>query len=100
MTEQVLTEDRGRVRILRINRPEQHNCVDGETAEALGHAIEAFAADGEMRVLVVTGAGERAFCAGADLKNAVTPFGGGAAPRAGRRAAAGSGRGTPALRVR
>jgi enoyl-CoA hydratase len=69
MTEKVTTEDRGAVRILRINRPAQRNCVDGETAVALGRAIEAFAADARSRVLVVTGEGDLAFCAGADLKN-------------------------------
>jgi enoyl-CoA hydratase len=73
-TEKVTTEDRGAVRILRINRPEQRNCVDGETAVGLARAIEAFAADERARVLVVTGAGELAFCAGADLKNAGTLF--------------------------
>lgn len=71
MTNKVTTEDRGAVRILRINRPEQRNCVDGETAVGLGEAIDAFAAS-DQRVLVVTGAGDVAFCAGADLKNAMT----------------------------
>jgi enoyl-CoA hydratase len=74
MTEKVTTEDRGAVRILRLNRPDQRNCVDGETAVGLGRAIEAFAADDGVRVLVVTGAGDLAFCAGADLKNAATLF--------------------------
>ena len=72
--DKVTVEDRGAVRILRINRPEQRNCVDGETAAGLGRAIEAFAADERARVLVVTGAGDLAFCAGADLKNAMTLF--------------------------
>jgi enoyl-CoA hydratase len=72
MTDKVTTEDRGAVRILRINRPEQRNCVDGETAVGIGRAIEAFAADPGARVLVVTGAGDLAFCAGADLKNGMT----------------------------
>jgi enoyl-CoA hydratase len=71
-TDKVTTEDRGMVRILRINRPEQRNCVDGETAVGIGRAIEAFGADERARVLVVTGAGDLAFCAGADLKNAMT----------------------------
>lgn len=66
----VLVERRGTVTVLTLNRPESHNCVDGETATALAGAIEAFAADQAARVLVVTGAGERAFCSGADLKNA------------------------------
>src|SRR5512134_1427775 len=72
--DKVSTEDRGAVRILRIERPEQRNCVDGETAVGLARAIEAFAGDANARVLVVTGAGDRAFCAGADLKNGMTLF--------------------------
>ncbi len=74
MSDKVTTEDLGAVRILRINRPEHRNCVDGETAVALGRAIDAFGADDTARVLVVTGTGDRAFCAGADLKNASTLF--------------------------
>ncbi len=74
MTDKVRIEDRGAVRILRIHRPEQRNCVDGETAVGLGRAIEAFAADENARVLIVTGEGDLSFCAGADLKNAATLF--------------------------
>jgi enoyl-CoA hydratase len=65
----ITTEDQGHVRILRINRPDQRNCVDTETAVGLGRAIEAFAADAGARVLIVTGAGDIAFCAGFDLKS-------------------------------
>lgn len=72
MTEKVSVEAQGAVRILRINRPHVRNCVDGETAVGLGEAIEAFAADASARVLVVTGAGGVSFCAGADLKNAMS----------------------------
>ena len=68
MTEKLLIENRGAVRLLTINRPEKHNCVDGEVAVAIGEGIEAFANDDEARVLVVTGAGSVSFCAGADLK--------------------------------
>jgi len=74
MTEKVKTEDRGGVRLLRINRPEQRNCVDGETAAGIARAIESFADDERARVLVVTGEGDLAFCAGADLKNAPSLF--------------------------
>jgi len=74
MPDKVTTEDRGPVRILRINRPEQRNCVDGDTAVGLGRAIDAFAEDARVRVLVVTGAGDLAFCAGADLKNGMSLF--------------------------
>ena len=72
MSQKVTTEDRGAVRIVRINRPEQRNAVDGETAVGLGEAIEAFAADDGVRVMIVTGEGPLSFCAGADLKNAMT----------------------------
>jgi enoyl-CoA hydratase len=68
----LLTERRGAVTIATLNRPEVHNCVDGETAGALGSAIEAFAADDASNVLVVTGAGDTAFCSGADLKHIET----------------------------
>jgi enoyl-CoA hydratase len=69
MTDKVTVEARGAVRVLRINRPDQRNCVDGETAVGLGRAIEAFASDDEARVLIITGEGDLAFCAGWDLKS-------------------------------
>jgi enoyl-CoA hydratase len=68
----VEVERRGPVTIATINRPEVHNCFDGETADGMTAAIESFAADGDARVLIVTGAGSRAFCSGADLKAAGT----------------------------
>lgn len=74
MTDKVKTEDRGAVRIVRINRPDQRNCVDGETAVGLARAIEAFGADQRSRVLIVTGEGDLAFCAGADLKHGLSLF--------------------------
>jgi enoyl-CoA hydratase len=74
MTDKVRIEHRGAVRILRINRPEQRNCVDGETAVGIARGIEAFAADEAARVLVITGEGDLAFCAGADLKSGATLF--------------------------
>ena len=66
----VKTERRGMVTILMIDRPEVHNCVDGETADGIAAAIDGYAQDDDARVLVVTGAGDRAFCSGADLKAA------------------------------
>jgi enoyl-CoA hydratase len=58
----------GTAAVVTIDRPERRNAVDGETATALLAAYERFAADDEARVMVLTGAGEEAFCAGADLK--------------------------------
>ncbi len=58
----------GSAAVLTIERPERRNAVDGPTAALLGEGFERFEADDEARVLVLTGAGEVAFCAGADLK--------------------------------
>jgi enoyl-CoA hydratase len=65
----LLVERRGAVSLVTLNRPHVHNCVDAETADLLSEAIEGFRNDQEARVLVVTGAGERAFSSGADLKD-------------------------------
>lgn len=67
-TARVRTERRGAVTVVTLDHPAAHNAIDAEMAVALAEAIEAFGADGEARVLVVTGAGERSFCAGANLK--------------------------------
>jgi enoyl-CoA hydratase len=58
----------GAAAIVTIDRPERRNAVDGATAAALLAAYERFAADDGARVMVLTGAGDQAFCAGADLK--------------------------------
>ena len=70
----VTYERRGAAAVVSIDRPDRRNAVDGPTAELLGQAYERFEADGDARVLVLTGAGEIAFCAGADLK-AIESFG-------------------------
>jgi enoyl-CoA hydratase len=64
----VTYERRGAAAVLTIDRPERRNAVDGPTAALLGEGYERFEADDEARVLVLTGAGGVAFCAGADLK--------------------------------
>jgi enoyl-CoA hydratase len=63
----VLTEKKGPVTTIIINRPEVRNAVDRPTAEALADAFRAFEADEEAKVAVLTGS-EGFFCAGADLK--------------------------------
>lgn len=52
-----------------INRPERRNAMDAATYEALSGAWQQVRDDHAIRVAVVTGAGERAFSAGADLKS-------------------------------
>ncbi len=68
MTDEVRYERTGAAAVLTIDRPERRNAVDGPTAEKLAEGYRAFEADEEARVLVLTGAGDVAFCAGADLK--------------------------------
>jgi len=58
----------GAASVLTIDRPERRNAVDGATAELFRRGFEDFEADDAARVLVLTGAGGEAFCAGADLK--------------------------------
>jgi len=71
----VETECKGRSVIVTINRPEVHNCVDGETAQLLFEALESFREARELDVLILTGAGDVSFCSGADLKNAASLIG-------------------------
>jgi len=61
-------ERAGAAAVLTIDRPERRNAVDGPTAEQLAEAYHRFVADDDARVLVLTGEGDVAFCAGADLK--------------------------------
>ena len=61
-------ERTGSAAVLTIDRPERRNAVDGPAAEALRDGLARFEADDGARVLVLTGAGGEAFCAGADLK--------------------------------
>ncbi len=66
--DQVLYERRGAAALVTIDRQERRNAVDGATADLLTAAYRRFEADDDARVLVLTGAGGEAFCAGADLK--------------------------------
>ncbi len=61
-------ERAGAASLLTIDRPERRNAVDAETAGLLLDGFQRFEADEDARVLVLTGRGEEAFCAGADLK--------------------------------
>lgn len=68
MSDPVLYERRGVAAVLTINRPEARNAVNGTVATMLLDGYRRFEADGDAKVLVLTGAGDQAFCAGADLK--------------------------------
>lgn len=64
----VQTERHGGVLVVRLNRPEVHNSLDPGSMAALRRSLEAFRDDPELAVAIVTGAGDRAFCAGSDLR--------------------------------
>ncbi len=57
----------GRVGLLTVNRPDKMNALNRELREALFETLEALRHDDEVRVVVITGAGDRAFIAGADI---------------------------------
>jgi enoyl-CoA hydratase/carnithine racemase len=64
----VLFEKKGPVAYVTINRPERLNACDFETYNRLSQIWREFGADPSLRVAIFTGAGERAFCAGSDIK--------------------------------
>ena len=64
----VLTETEGHVRYLTINRPERRNAFDRATKDKLVLACIEANADPDVWAICITGAGDRAFCAGRDLK--------------------------------
>jgi enoyl-CoA hydratase len=61
-------EHDGGVAVVTVNRPDAMNALDVEHAERLRDILEEFAGAADVRVVVLTGAGDRAFIAGADIK--------------------------------
>ena len=74
MVDEVRYERVGAAALVTIDRQERRNAVDGPTADRLEQCFYDFEADDDARVMVVTGAGDVSFCAGADLK-AIESFG-------------------------
>ena len=68
MADEVLRERRGHIEILTINRPEARNAINRATALALSDALDECESDDDVWVVVLTGAGDKAFSAGMDLK--------------------------------
>jgi methylglutaconyl-CoA hydratase len=66
MSESILTSVEDGVATLRLNRPKEMNSLDADTARAIRDAVEGFAADAAVRVMVVAGEGS-AFSAGGDF---------------------------------
>ncbi|MGN6816130.1 MAG: crotonase/enoyl-CoA hydratase family protein [Solirubrobacterales bacterium] len=68
MSSEVRYERQGAAAVLTIDRPQRRNAIDAATARGLRQGLDEFEADEGARVLILTGAGGEAFCAGADLK--------------------------------
>ena len=68
MADEVLRERRGNVEVLTINRPEARNAINGAVSQAMSSFLDELADDPDVAVVVLTGAGDKAFSAGMDLK--------------------------------
>lgn len=65
--ENTLYEVQGAMALITINRPDKHNAISLATLEELQASVQRAAADDDVRVITITGAGDRAFAAGSDL---------------------------------
>lgn len=68
MYNNILIETNGTCQTISINRPNQLNALNKETIEELGKALLAAEENSSIRVIIITGSGEKAFVAGADIK--------------------------------
>src|SRR5438477_9919746 len=66
--QRILYKKNNYIATITINRPDVLNCFDMQTLTELGRAFQDASWDDAIAVVVVTGAGEKAFCTGADLK--------------------------------
>ena len=70
----VLLEKRGQAFWITINRPEKRNAINGDVVAGIAKGYRDAHDDSDVRVIVLTGAGDKAFCAGADLQNTGAAF--------------------------
>jgi methylglutaconyl-CoA hydratase len=70
----VILEKRGQAFWITINRPDKRNALNAAVIAGIATGYRAAHEDAEVRVIVLTGAGEKAFCAGADLQNSGAAF--------------------------
>jgi len=76
----LIYEKKGRIAYVTVNRPERMNAIDSDTSRELYQAFADFRDDDQVWVSILTGAGERAFSAGADLVEMSKGFSAGGAP--------------------
>ena len=67
----LLYEKKGRIVIIKLNRPQTLNALDPETYREFSDACIKFRDDDEAWIAIITGAGDKAFCTGADLKKSI-----------------------------
>jgi enoyl-CoA hydratase/carnithine racemase len=68
VSDELVRECRGSILVARLNRPEARNALNAAVLSGLREAIEEAEGDPQIRALVLTGTGDRAFCAGMDLR--------------------------------
>src|SRR4029077_10661336 len=78
MFENLLYEKKEAIAVITINRPAVRNALNSQTVRELGAAFDQAKKDNDVRVVILTGAGEKAFVAGADINELATqtPVGG------------------------
>ena len=67
----LIVERAGAVATIRLNRPQKHNALNAQLCHELIDALDKLEADDGVNVIILTGAGEKAFCAGADMAEAI-----------------------------
>src|SRR5713101_3108103 len=70
----VIREKRGQAFWITINRPDKRNAINGDVVAGIAKGYRDAHDDKSVRVIVLTGAGDKAFCAGADLQNSGAAF--------------------------
>src|SRR5246127_6018498 len=70
----VILEKRGQAFWITINRPDKRNAINGDVIAGISKGYRQAHDDKDVRVIVLTGAGDKAFCAGADLANSGAAF--------------------------
>jgi enoyl-CoA hydratase/carnithine racemase len=73
-TDSIILDKRGQAYWITINRPEKRNALNAEVIAGIAKGYRAAHEDSDVRVIVLTGAGDKAFCAGADLQNSGAAF--------------------------
>jgi enoyl-CoA hydratase/carnithine racemase len=73
-TDNVILEKRGQAYWITINRPEKRNALNAEVIAGIAKGYRAAHEDSDVRVIVLTGSGDKAFCAGADLQHGGAAF--------------------------